>query len=161
MGSAEISELANPNLPAVPVEKREKIARLIISGEYPVDADIARIVDVPSSVVTRMIEHDPELAALRRQAEYDIAQRLEKSAIEMAMSSRNDMARQKQLEFLLKKMMPDKYGDNANMNKSNQSNKRVLVVKELPTVDVDQNGIPVVKVSGSPMASKMLEGENG
>ena len=52
--------------------------------------------------------------------------------------------------------MPEKYGDDASESKSSRSLKRILLVKELPTVDVDDNGIPVAK-SKSPLEPELLE----
>lgn len=135
---------------------RNKIIRALISGEYPVDADIAEVCKVPVSVVEKLLSDDPELRELRRQAERRSAQLIEKASIDLAINGKNQMARQKAQEFMLKHMMPDKYGDSVNAGKSAQSVKRIMIVKELPVVDVDENGIPIAK-SRSPLEPKAID----
>lgn len=135
---------------------RNKIIRALISGEYPVDSDIAEACKVPVSVVEKLLSDDPELRELRRQAERRSAQLIEKASIDLAINGKNQMARQKAQEFMLKHMMPDKYGDSVNAGKSAQSVKRIMIVKELPVVDVDENGIPIAK-SRSPLEPKAID----
>lgn len=131
------------SLPAVSKSKKEEIIRLLISGEYPTDSEIARKVGVGAGVVTSILASDPELRRLREEAEYEIAQRIERSAVDLACSGRNEMAKQKAQEFMLKKLMPNKYGDDRSASDSDRLPKRILLVKELPVVDVDKNGLPV------------------
>lgn len=135
---------------------RNKIIRALISGEYPVDADIAESCKVPVSVVEKLLSDDPELRELRRQAERRSAQLIERASVDLAIHGKNQMARQKAQEFMLKHMMPDKYGDSVNAGKSAQSVKRIMIVKELPVVDVDENGIPIAK-SRSPLEPKSID----
>lgn len=135
---------------------RNRIIRALISGEYPVDAEIADVCKVPVSVVERLLADDPELRDLRRQAERRSAQLIERASIDLAIHGKNQMARQKAQEFMLKHMMPDKYGDSVNAGKSSQSIKRIMIVKELPVVNVDENGIPIAK-SKSPLESKAID----
>jgi hypothetical protein len=85
-----------------------------------------------------------------------MAQMIERSSVKLAIGGRNEIARQKAQEFMLKKLMPEKYGDDASVNKSSRSIKRILFVKSLPTVDVDENGIPVAH-SRSPLEPQVLE----
>lgn len=140
----------------VPDRVRKKIATLLISGEYPVDSEIALACDVDVSVVEKLLADDPELRELRRQAEKRSAQLIERASVDLAINGKNQMARQKAQEFMLKHMMPDKYGDSVNAGKSAQSMKRIMIVKELPVVDVDENGIPIAK-SKSPLEPIALD----
>ena len=135
---------------------RKKIATLLISGEYPVDSEIALACDVDVSVVEKLLADDPELRELRRQAERRSAQLIERALIDLAINGKNQMAKQKAQEFALKHIMPDKYGDSVNAGKSAQSMKRIMIVKELPVVDVDENGIPIAK-SKSPLEPIALD----
>ena len=135
---------------------RNKIIRALISGEYPVDAEIAAICNVPVSVVERLLSDDPELRELRRQAERRSAQLIERACFDLAINGKNQMAKQRAQEFALKHIMPDKYGDSVNAGKSAQSVKRIMIVKELPVVDVDENGIPIAK-SRSPLEPKAID----
>ena len=133
-----------------------KIARLLISGEHPVDSEIAEQCGVDTSVVEKLLSDDPELRELRRQAERRSAQLIERASVDLAINGKNQMARQKAQEFMLKHMMPEKYGDSVNAGKSAQSVKRIMIVKELPVVDVDENGIPIAK-SRSPLEPKAID----
>ena len=135
---------------------RNRIIRALISGEHPVDSEIAADCNVPVSVVEKLLSDDPELRELRRQAERRSAQLIERASVDLAINGKNQMARQKAQEFMLKHMMPDKYGDSVNAGKSAQSVKRIMIVKELPVVDVDENGIPIAK-SRSPLEPKAID----
>lgn len=140
----------------VPRDTRDKIVRMLVSGEFPIDSEIAEACNVPVAVVEQLLKSDPELAEARRQSERQMAQMIERSSVKLAIGGRNEIARQKAQEFMLKKLMPEKYGDDASESKSSRSLKRILLVKELPTVDVDDNGIPVAK-SKSPLEPELLE----
>jgi hypothetical protein len=50
---------------------------------------------------------------------------------------------------MLKKLMPDKYGDNAS-NVSVGKAKKINISLTMPEVEVDENGIPIVK-SANPL----------
>lgn len=140
----------------VPRDTRDKIVRMLVSGEFPIDSEIAEECNVPVAVVEQLLKSDPELAEARRQSERQMAQMIERSSVKLAIGGRNEIARQKAQEFMLKKLMPEKYGDDASESKSSRSLKRILLVKELPTVDVDDNGIPIAK-SKSPLEPELLE----
>lgn len=126
-------------------EQRRMIIRMLLSGEFPTDAMIARAAKVRTGVVTAMLESDPELKKMREEAEHEMAQIIERSAVNLATNGRNEIAKQKSQEFLLKKMMPGKYGDDAGKNTGNDTLKRIILVKELPVVSVDKNGIPIAE----------------
>lgn len=151
-------EQAIQNSAPAPVsrETRDKIVRMLVSGEFPIDSEIAEACNVPVAVVEQLLKSDPELAEARRQSERQMAQMIERSSVKLAIGGRNEIARQKAQEFMLKKLMPEKYGDDASESKSSRSLKRILLVKELPTVDVDDNGIPIAK-SKSPLEPELLE----
>ena len=134
----------------VPRETRDKMVRMLVSGEFPIDSEIAEACNVPVAVVEQLLKSDPELAEVRRQSERQMAQMIERSSAQLAIGGRNEIARQKAQEFMLKKLMPDKYGENANINDSARSMKRVIMVRELPVIDVDENGIPIA-TSHSPL----------
>lgn len=140
----------------VPRDTRDKIVRMLVSGEFPIDSEIAEACNVPVAVVEQLLKSDPELAEVRRQSERQMAQMIERSSAQLAIGGRNEIARQKAQEFMLKKLMPEKYGDDASVNKSSRSIKRILFVKNLPTVEVDENGIPVAH-SRSPLEPQALE----
>lgn len=129
---------------------RERIVRMLTSGEFPTDAEIARECNITVDVWQYLINHDSELKRLRKQAETEMVQQIERSSMQLAINGKNQIARQKAQEFMLKKLMPDKYGENANINDSARSMKRVIMVRELPVIDVDENGIPVA-TSHSPL----------
>lgn len=136
-------------------EQRVKIVTMLISGEFPIDSEIARAVGVQPKVVTDMLKNDPELASLRKQSEWEMAQQIEKASVNLAVNGRNEMARQKAQEFLLKKLMPEKYGDEA-VKDSGNVGKRVNIFLKLPEVNVDANGIPVAH-SESPLKPKVID----
>lgn len=142
------NEVAIPN--QVTEYQRNQIINMLISGEFPVDADIARRVGVRAKVVTDLLKADPELVELRRQSELEMAQRIEKSSVDLAIGGRNEIARQKAQEFLLKKMMPEKYGDDAG-KPTEVIGKRVNIFLKLPEVQTNADGIPIAK-SESPLA---------
>lgn len=151
-------EQAIQNSAQAPVSRdtRDKIVRMLVSGEFPIDSEIAEACSVPVAVVEQLLKSDPELAEVRRQSERQMAQMIERSSAQLAIGGRNEIARQKAQEFMLKKLMPEKYGDDASVNKSSRSIKRILFVKSLPTVEVDENGIPVAH-SRSPLEPQALE----
>lgn len=125
--------------------QRRVIVEMLVSGEFPTDSEIARTAKVSPSVITSMLASDPELKKLREEAEYEMAQMIERSAVNLATNGRNEIAKQKSQEFLLKKMMPKKYGDDADKNKDIDLGKRILLVRELPVIQTDVNGIPLAK----------------
>lgn len=124
-------------------EQRVKIVTMLVSGEYPSDAEIAKAADVPTRVVTKMLKSDPELAELRRQGELEMAQLIEKASIDLATNGRNEMARQRAQEFMLRKLMPEKYGDSATGVGGGKQSKMVNIVLNMPEVKVDKDGIPI------------------
>lgn len=130
---------------AVPKGVRDKVVCMLLSGEFPTDADIARVAGVRPGYITHILKADPELAKLRQEAELEMAQRIEKSAVELALTGRNEIARQKQHEFLLKKLYPSKYGDDAALSNSAKGIRRVTIDLKLPEIPVDENGIPVAQ----------------
>lgn len=130
---------------AVPKGVRDKVVCMLLSGEFPTDAEIARVAGVRPGYITHILKADPELAKLRQEAELEMAQRIEKSAVELALTGRNEIARQKQHEFLLKKLYPDKYGDDSALSNSAKGIRRVTIDLKLPEVPVDENGIPVAQ----------------
>lgn len=134
----------------IPEGVRDKIIYMLLSGEFPTDAQIARSVGVQPSVITRMLKNDPELVERRREAEREMAQQIEKSAVELAMTGRNELARQKAQEMLLKKVYAEKYGDNAENTTSEKGSRKVVINLNLPTIKTDENGIPICN-SASPL----------
>ena len=130
---------------AIPKGVRDKVVCMLLSGEFPTDAEIARVAGVRPGYITHILKADPELAKLRQEAEREMAQRIEKSAVELALTGRNEIARQKQHEFLLKKLYPDKYGDDSALSNSAKGIRRVTIDLKLPEVPVDENGIPVAQ----------------
>lgn len=138
------------SLPPVPQGVRDKIICMLISGEYPTDADIARATGVSATYITKLLQSDPELAEKRREAEREVAQLIEKSAIELAQRGRNEMAKQRSQEFLLKKMYADKYGDNAEKVNSEKGSRKVVIQLKLPEVKIDSDGIPIAQ-SANPL----------
>lgn len=133
-----------PLLSTITSAQRTKIVTMLTSGEFPVDKDIADACGVTPTFIQKVLAEDKELAECRRQAEIEIAQRIEQSAVQMAISSRNPIAQQKAQEFMLKKLMPDKYGDNAGMRNAGQS-KKINITLKLPETAVDENGIPIAQ----------------
>lgn len=136
-------------LMSLPTSKRVRIITMLCSGEYPTDMEIAVACDVEPSFIQKILVEDPELSEARRQAEIEMAQRIERSAMQMAIESRNPIAKQKAQEFMLKKLMPDKYGDNAS-NVPVGKSKKINITLTMPEVSVDENGIPIVK-SANPL----------
>lgn len=129
-------------LMSLPMDKRVKIITMLCSGEYPTDMEIAVACDVEPSFIQKILVEDPELSEARRQAEIEMAQKIERSAMQMAIDSRNPIAKQKAQEFMLKKLMPEKYGDNAN-NVSIGKSKKINIQLTMPEVKTDENGIPI------------------
>lgn len=137
------SAVPEVSAPKISQEKKDEIIRLVISGEHPSDAEIARRVGgLYPSEVTAIINADPELVLRRSESEREVAQNIENAAITLAVGGRNEIARQKAQEFLLKKMMPDKYGDDARTS-GQGGQKRVVINFNLPEVKVNQDGIPI------------------
>lgn len=134
----------------LPTTTRDKIILMLLSGEFPSDADIARATGVRPFIITKLLASDPELVVRRKEAEREMAQAIEKSAFTLATQGRNEMAKQKSQEFLLRKLMPEKYGDNSEMTNGTATSKRVVINFNMPEVKTDQDGIPVIE-SKSPL----------
>lgn len=148
-------ETALTNPKEITEKQRAKIISMLISGEFPIDGEIARAANVPVSVVTNMLKADPELVELRKQSELEMAQQIERASVNLAVNGRNEMARQKAQEFLLKKLMPEKYGDDSAHNSATVG-KKVNIFLKLPEVNVDADGIPLAK-SENPLQPKLIE----
>ena len=127
----------------IPTGVRDKIVFMLLSGEFPTDAEIARATGVAPAVVTKMLKDDPELVEKRKEAEREMAQQIERSAIQLATSGRNEIAKQKAQEFLLKKVYADKYGDDAENTGSEKGSRKVVINLNLPVTKTDENGIPI------------------
>lgn len=134
-------------------KQREMVIDLLSSDTLYTDAEIAKECDIPINEIQRVIYDDPDLCALRRYAERDMVQKIERSAMDLAIKGRNEMARQKSQEFMLRKLKPEVYGDNADAFRDRKDYKRILLVKELPVIPVDENGIPIAR-SHSPLEPK-------
>lgn len=134
----------------IPPGVREKVIFMLLSGEFPTDGDIARRAGVRPAYITHILNSDPELVRLRKEAEREMAQRIEKSAVELAMRGRNEIAREKAHEFLLKKLYADKYSDDITPTGSGKGSRKVVINLKLPEIAVDENGIPIAK-SKSPL----------
>lgn len=139
----------NPN-GRITTETKERIIQMLLSGEFPIDSEIARACDVSVGTIQAMIKSDPELAEARKQSQIEMAQMLERSHVDLAINGRNEIARQKALEFLSRKLMPERYGDNAEKNNVSQAQKKVVINLTLPEVSVDADGIPIAN-SKSPL----------
>ena len=74
-----------------------------------------------------------------------MAQRLEKSAVQLALEGRNEIAREKAHEFLLKKLYADKYSDDVAPVGNGKGSRKVVINLKLPEIAVDENGIPIAK----------------
>jgi len=135
---------------AVPQGIREKIIFMLLSGEFPTDAEIARVCDVSPGYVTKMLKSDPELAEKRKEAEREMAQQIEKSAVQLALTGRNEIAKQKSQEMLLKKLYPEKYGDDAENTSAEKGSRKVNIYLKLQEVKTDADGIPIAQ-SASPL----------
>ena len=127
----------------VPQGIRDKIVFMLLSGEFPTDAEIARTVGVSPSFVTKMLKNDPELAEKRKEAEREMAQQIERSAVQLALTGRNEIARQKSQEMLLKKLYSDRYGDDAENTSTEKGSRKVIINLNLPVTKTDENGIPI------------------
>ena len=127
----------------IPTGVRDKIVFMLLSGEFPTDAEIARAAGVTPAVVTKMLKNDPELVEKRKEAEREMAQQIERSAIQLATSGRNEIAKQKAQEFLLKKVYADKYGDDAESGNPEKGSRKVIINLNLPVTKTDENGIPL------------------
>lgn len=121
---------------------RTKIITMLCSGEYPTDKEIADACDVKPAFIQKVLDEDPELAEYRTQARIEMIQRIEKSAMDMAISGRHPIAQQKAQEFMLKHLVPEIYGDNAS-NINPGKSKRINIKMDMPVISVDENGIPV------------------
>lgn len=129
----------------VPQGVREKVVFMLLSGEFPTDGEIARKAGVRPAYITHILKNDPELARLRKEAEFEMAQRLEKSAVQLALEGRNEIAREKAHEFLLKKLYADKYSDDVAPVGNGKGSRKVVINLKLPEIAVDENGIPIAK----------------
>ncbi len=134
----------------LPETTRDKIVLMLLSGEFPSDADIARATHVRPFVITKLLASDPELVVRRKEAEREMAQAVEKSAFTLATQGRNEIAKQKSQEFLLRKLMPEKYGDESSVSNGVNTSKRVIINFNMPEVKTDQDGIPIIE-SKSPL----------
>lgn len=127
--------------------QRKAIIDMLESGQYPNLSQIARKAMVTRQTIYRMLREDPDLrqrweAALAFQAD-DLAN----TAVEMCKDdSLNPIAREKMIEFMLPKLHPERFGEKTQLDISmKNATRRVIVVPTLPTIEVDENGIPLKK----------------
>ena len=129
------SKMMRRDLHELTTHEQEQIIKLVASGEHPVDAEIAEIVGVPTTAVTKFVESDAELVALRESAQHTIAQKLEQAAIDICLNSRVDIARVQMLKEMLPKLKPEVYGDEAAIvNKAKGIRRVALSMDDLPEV---------------------------
>ena len=127
------SKMMRRDLHELTAHEQEQIIKLVASGEHPVDAEIAEIVGVPTTAVTKFVES--ELVALRESAQHTIAQKLEQAAIDICLNSRVDIARVQMLKEMLPKLKPEVYGDEAAIvNKAKGIRRVALSMDDLPEV---------------------------
>lgn len=129
----------------VSFEVQRKIRASLLSGKHPQIATVARACGVSSAYVRRMLDNDPELAASVKTSLEITAEQIEQAAVDMCLNDElNPIARQKMIEFCLPKMMPEKYGSQAELlGHSGQSVKRIAIMPVMPVVAVDADGIPI------------------
>ena len=129
------SKMMRRDLRELTTHEQEQIIKLVASGEHPVDAEIAEIVGVPTTAVTKFVESDAELVALRESAQHTIAQKLEQAAIDICLNSRVDIARVQMLKEMLPKLKPEVYGyEAAIVNKAKGIRRVALSMDDLPEV---------------------------
>ena len=150
MGTAVVPRKSKHQYAPVTEELRERIIVMLLSGEFPTDAEIAKAVNVRPSYITTILKCDPELAERRKEANLLMAQMIEKSAVELAISGRNEMAKERAHEFLLKKLYPDKYGDAAEAGNTEKGSRKVIINLKMPVMKTDKNGFPVAQ-SANPL----------
>lgn len=150
MGTSVVPRKSKHQYAPVTEELREKIVLLLLSGEFPTDAEIAKAVNVKPSYITTILKHDPELAERRNEANLLMAQMIEKSAVDLALNGRNEIAKEKAHEFLLKRLYPDKYGDAAESGNTEKGSRKVIINLKMPVMKTDNNGFPVAQ-SANPL----------
>lgn len=124
-----------------------KIRATLLSGERPQLATIARVNGVSRDYVQRMLDNDPELMSSYKTSLCVTAEKIEKAAVDMCLDDGvNPIARGKLIEFMLPKMMPEKYGEQAGLlNGSGSGVKKIAINLVMPVIEVDQDGIPISK----------------
>jgi len=122
-----------------------KIKADLLSGKHPQLSKIARRNGVSVCYIKRLLENDPELKQSYEDALLETAEEIEQAAVDMCLDDGiNPIAREKMIEFCLPKMMPQRYGEQAELLSGvGQRVKRIALVPVMPVVEVDANGIPV------------------
>ena len=143
--------------------QRNQIIAMLESGKYPSLAQIARIAMVSPNTVRNMLRKDPDLRDRWQAALMFQADELAQTAIDICKDeSVNAMAREKMLEFMMTKLHPERFGENAEQNNAmNNVSKRVIMQEVMPVIEVDENGIPLSEkpaVIVSPSAIRNIDG---
>ena len=112
-----------------------KIRATLLSGGHPQLATIARANGVSRDYVQRMLDNDPELMASYKTSLCITAEEIEKAAVDMCLDDElNPVARGKLIEFMLPKMMPERYGENAGLSDAARNLPKFNISINLPVV---------------------------
>lgn len=137
---------------------RQKIIAMLTDGRHPVITNIARACKVSPSTIHYMLKKDPELRDRYETALAVTANEIENAAVDMCLDERtHPMARGKMIEFMLPRLNPTRYGEQAQtLGLAGQAVKRIAIVAEMPVIETDANGIPIAK-SQSPLEPEVIE----
>ena len=139
-------------LPVVRQDVQRKIRATLLSGTQTKLSVIAKSNGVTVQYVRDMLNNDPELRASYETSLAQTAERIEEAAVSMCLDEdTNAIARQKMIEFMLPKLMPERYSEQAQIaNSAGLGVKRIAVVATLPVIKVDSDGIPIQEKSKDP-----------
>lgn len=143
-------EIPVPSERHVSMVQRVQIITMLLSGEPCTEMEVAKVAGVDVSVVRNMLANDPEIRQARDDARREIIQQVEKSAINLALSGRNEIAKQKAQEMLLSKLAPETYGSQSAVTHKMKTSKKIILKLQLEEEAIDENGIPVAQ-SKSPL----------
>lgn len=137
--------------------QREKILKMLKSGQFPVKAEIARACMCSVGTINRILADNPEIEEAWHEAVEEQIGMVERSMFDLAQNAHFEPAREKAAEFILTHHKPEVYSETAQLlGAAKTAKKRVVMVAKLEEVAVDDNGIPIAK-SESPLKQELID----
>lgn len=113
-------------------KQRERILKLLSGGFYPDLTAIAKIANTTRDAIEKSMKKDPAIERAYNSALMSQVDKIEQAAIDLAINGKNEVARQKSQEFLLKNLRASKYNEKLALAQSQSNAPRISVSLKLP-----------------------------
>lgn len=114
--------------------QRARICRLLSGGLYPDLSTIAKLAETSRAAIEREIKKDPQLETMYNSALMAQIDKVEQAAIDLAINGKNEIAKQKSQEFILKNMRASRYNEKLALAETQANIPRINVSLKLPVI---------------------------